>query len=378
MKFFHLSDLHLGKRVNGFSMIPDQAHILDQILALVEEHQPQAVLLAGDVYDKSAPSAEAVELFDRFLTGLAVRNTQVMVISGNHDSAERIAFAGELLTRAGVHVSPVYGGTVKCVTLEDDRGPVHFWLLPFVKPGHVRLAFPEERVETYSDALEIALARCALCPEERNVLLAHQLVTGAERSESEDISIGGSDNVDAAVFSAFDYVALGHLHRPQNVGQGMRYCGTPLKYAFSEASQEKSVTLVELGEKGSLRMTALPLSPLHDMKKIRGSYRELMARSYYLDTDLPDSYLHVTLTDEEDIPDAIGHLRTVYPLIMQLEYDNRRTRQQQNPLTEAVEPENSPLELFGLLYEKQNNTPLGEAELAFLRPLVEKIWEGQP
>ena len=375
MKIAHQSDLHLGKRVNGFSMVPDQKHILEQILTIIRDEQANAVVIAGDVYDKSVPSAEAVELFDSFLTGLSQTGADIFVISGNHDSAERIAFGGELFRRTGVFLSPVYDGTVTCVENEDEYGTVCFHLLPFIKPVHVRTRFPEAVIENYSDALETALSVCDLSEDKRHILLTHQLVTGAERSESEDISVGGSENVDAEVFSGFDYVALGHLHRPQNVGTNLRYCGTPLKYSFSEANHEKSVTMVELGAKGDVRIRAVPLKPLHDMKRIRGTYLELTARSYYKDTDLQDRYLHVTLTDEEDIPDAIGRLRAVYPYIMNLEYDNRRTRQDQNPLEEAVTPESSPLELFSLLYEKQNNAPMDAEEVRIIRSLMARIWE---
>lgn len=374
MKLLHLSDLHLGKRVNGFSMIPDQVHILAQILDIVRTHSPDAVLIAGDVYDKSVPSAEAVELLDSFLTGLSRLDTRVFLISGNHDSAERIAFGAKLLAASRVYVSPVYSGSVPAIRCDDAYGPVTVHLLPFLKPAHVRSFFPETRIETYSDAVEAALSVCDLS-QGRHVLLAHQLVTGAERCESEDISIGGADNVDAHVFGGFDYVALGHLHRPQNVGANLRYCGTPLKYSFSEANHEKSVTLISLREKGDVSIETVPLLPLHDMKRIRGSYAELMRRSYYLNTGLPECYLHITLTDEEDVPDAIGKLRTVYPYIMQLDYDNPRTRLRQNPLAEQAQPESSPLELFGLLYEKQNNVPMSPEETAYLTAMMEHIWE---
>lgn len=374
MKLMHLSDLHLGKRVNGFSQIPDQRFILDRILELVTEQKPDAVLIAGDVYDKSVPSAEAVELFDGFLTRLSGTGTDVFVTSGNHDSAERIAFGAELFSRAGVYVSPVFDGNVTAVEKEDGFGKVRFYLLPFLKPAHVRPFFPEAVIETYSDAIETALSGCDLTEDARHVLLAHQLVTGAERSESEDISVGGTDNVDAQVFAGFDYVALGHLHRPQNVGANLRYCGTPLKYSFSEANHEKSVTMVNLGAKGDVSIETFPLRPMHDMKRIRGTYMELTARSFYADTDLQECYLNITLTDEDDIPDAIGRLRAVYPYIMTLEYDNLRTRLQQNPLAEAAQPESSPLELFSLLYEKQNNTPMGPEETQYIQTLIEKIW----
>lgn len=377
MKLMHLSDLHLGKRVNGFSQIPDQKYILERILEIVKEQAPDAVLIAGDVYDKSVPSAEAVELCDWFLTRLAETGTRVMVTSGNHDSAERIAFGAKLLSGAGVHVSPVYDGTVTTVELEDEFGKVRFSLLPFLKPAHVRPFFPDTEITGYSDALETALAGCGREDDVRHVLIAHQLVTGAERSESEDISVGGTDNIDATVFEGFDYVALGHLHRPQNVGKNLRYCGTPLKYSFSEASHEKSVTLVTLKEKGNVTIDTIPLKPLRNLKKIRGTYMELTARSYYAGTDLPECYLQVTLTDEDDIPDALGRLRAVYPYIMNLDYDNLRTRQQQNPLLDAAAPESSPLELFHLLYEQQNNAPMAPEDSRYIQSLIETIWRDE-
>ena len=375
MKLMHLSDLHLGKRVNGFSMIADQRHMLEQILDLTAEEKPDAALLCGDIYDKTVPSAEAVELFDEFLSRLA-GCCPVYLISGNHDSAERLAFGGRLMEKAGVYLSPVYDGTVTTVQQQDEFGTVCFHLLPFLKPAQVRRFYPEEAIGTYTDAVRAALS--AIDPEDgnRHVLLAHQFVTGSERCESEELSIGGSDNVDAEVFAGYDYVALGHLHGAQRAGgEHIRYCGTMLKYSFSEAGHRKSVTFVELREKGSLTISTRELKPLRDMKEIRGTYDELMSRSYYYGTDLPDSYLHITLTDEEDVPEAVGRLRTVYPYIMKLTYDNQRTRARQNPLELEAMPETSPLELFGLLYEKQNNASLGDDQRAYLTGLIESLWK---
>ena len=375
MKLMHLSDLHLGKRVNGFSMIADQRHVLEQILAMTAEEKPDAALLCGDIYDKTVPSAEAVELFDWFLSRLA-QYCPVYLISGNHDSAERLAFGGRLLERAGVYLSPVYDGTVATVQQQDEFGTVCFHLLPFLKPAQVRRFFPEEVVESYTDAARAALSAIDREDGNRHVLLAHQFVTGSERCESEEVSIGGSDNVDAEVFAGFDYVALGHLHGAQRAGgEHIRYCGTMLKYSFSEANHHKSVTFVQLGEKGSLSITTRELKPLRDLKQIRGTYEEIMSRSYYYGTELPESYLHITLTDEEDVPEALGRLRTVYPYIMKLSYDNERTRARQNPLQAEVMPETSPLELFGLLYEKQNNRELGDDQRKYLTGLIESIWK---
>lgn len=375
MKLMHLSDLHLGKIVNGFSMLEDQKYILDQILDLVRQERPDGVLIAGDVYDKRVPSAEAVTLLDGFLSRLA-ELCEVFLISGNHDSAERLAFGGRLMTAAGVHVSPVYDGTVKTVIRSDGSGAVHIHLLPFLKPVQVRRFFPEETVENYTDAVRFALSGIKLDDGARHVLVTHQLVTGALRCDSEELSIGGSENVDAQAFDGFDYVALGHLHGPQRAGgDHIRYCGTPLKYSFSEADHHKSVTFVELGEKGQVTISTRTLTPLRDMRELRGTYQELMARDFYENTDLPESYLHITLTDEEDVPEAMGRMRLVYPYIMKLGYDNTRTRSYQNPLEQQADVATSPLNLFRQLYEAQNNQGLNEQQDAWLRELIEKIWE---
>ena len=382
MKLIHLSDLHLGKRLNEFSLVEDQRVILREILRILDAERPDAVLLAGDIYDKSVPSAEAVVLFDRFLSALAARAVPVLLISGNHDSQERIAFAAELLKQSGVYVAPVFSGSVSPVTLEDEYGPVNFWLLPFLKPAMVRPFFQEE-IADYTAAYRAVIAGMGLNPEERNVLVAHAFVTGAERTESEEVSVGGADNVDASVFADFDYVALGHLHGPQNMGDGrIRYCGTPLKYSFSEAGQEKSVTIAELGPKtgagaaGALSLRMVPLKPLRDLKELRGSYQEMISKSYYDGLNRED-YLHITLTDEQDVPDAVSRLRVIYPNLMKLDYDNRRTRSP-GLRDEAAEAERkTPLQLFAELYEKQNGSALSEEQEAFCLQLMESIWEGQ-
>ena len=375
MKLLHLSDLHLGKRVNEFSMLEDQKYILSEIIQIVEKEAPDAVLIAGDVYDKSVPPAEAVELFDDFLVRLSRLGTQVFVISGNHDSPERVAFGGRLMDPSGIHMSPVYSGQVQPVPLTDAFGTVNIYMLPFVKPIHVRRFFPEAETGTYTDTLRTAVEQMSVDPAARNVLITHQFVTGAWRSESEDISVGGTDNVDASVFDTFDYVALGHIHGPQHVGrETVRYCGTPLKYSFSEAGHQKSVTAVELGEKGSVQVRAIPLAPRRDMREIRGTYLELTAKSYY-DSFPKDSYLHITLTDEEDVLDAVGRLRVIYPNLMKLDYDNKRTRGGGAALEDAGPPERrSPLELFAEFYELQNCQPMGEEQRAFMQDLIEQIW----
>lgn len=376
MKFIHLSDLHLGKRVNGFSMLDDQRYILDQIVSLAERERPDAVLIAGDVYDKTTPSGEAVQLFDDFLYRLTRLRMQVFVIAGNHDSAERLSFGGRLMTPSGVHIAPVYNGCVEPVTLADEYGPVDFYLLPFVRPADVRRFFGEDEINSYTDALGCAVRHMDIKPEGRSVLLAHQFVTGAARSDSEDVSVGGLDNVDAAVFAPFDYTALGHIHGPQNVGgDTVRYCGTPLKYSFSECAHEKSVTVVQLKEKGNVSVRTVPLTPLHDVRELRGSYDELLDRQNYAGTATED-YLHITLTDERDIPDVITKLRTVYPNIMKLDYDNTRTRAGALVL-DAIEETRSPLELFEAFYERQNDHPMEPAQRQLAEEMMKEIWEGR-
>lgn len=376
MKFIHLSDLHLGKRVNEFSMLEDQEYILKKILNVIDDENPDGVLIAGDVYDKSMPSAEAVQLFDDFLYRLSSRNLQVFVISGNHDSPERIAFGARLMDGSGVHLSPVYEGKVTGVTMQDEYGEVHIYMLPFIKPSHVRRFYPETEINSYTDAVSAALSEVPKNSEERNILITHQFVTGAFRSESEEISVGGSDNVDASVFDSFDYVALGHIHGPQNVGRDtVRYCGTPLKYSFSEAKHVKSVTVVELKEKGNISVRPITLVPRHDLREIKGRYMELTEKSYY-ENMAADDYLHITLTDEEDITDAIGKLRVIYQNLMKLDYDNRRTRSSMQ--LEGVESikQKTPLELFAEFYEKQNNQPMSEEQQEFTCSLIQSIWEG--
>lgn len=395
MKFIHLSDLHLGKRVNGYSMLEDQEYILNEIKAVITAEAPDAVLIAGDVYDKPVPPAEAVRLFDDFLVQLSRLGLKVFVISGNHDSPERIAFGSRLMDASGIYLSPVYDGTVTPVSLHDTYGVVDVYMLPFIKPAHVRRFYETEteQIQSYTDAMQTALSHLPLDHTHRNVLITHQFVTGSVRAESEEISVGGSDNIDASVFAPFDYVALGHLHTPQNCGQTapttaaessaneqadaprIRYCGTPLKYSFSEAKVQKSVTVIELYEKGNLHIHTVPLKPLHDLVELKGTYDTVTARSFYEGTSWQEDYTHITLTDEEDIPDAIGKLRAIYHHLMKLDYDNKRTRSSSEITADLAVEEKTPIQLFSDFYELQNNQPLNEEQATFLNGLIETIWE---
>ncbi len=372
MKFLHLSDLHLGKRVNEFPMLADQKAILAQILKIADDERPNAVLIAGDVYDKSVPPVEAVELFDDFLVKLAARKLPVYVIGGNHDSPERLAFCNRLIDASGIHISPAYGGDVRPLSLTDEYGKVNIFMLPFVKPANVRRYFPEEQIESYTDAVRVAISKMQVNAAERNVLVTHQFVTGAARCDSEDISVGGADNVDLSVFDAFDYVALGHIHGAQNISPRVRYCGTPLKYSFSEAKQQKSVTVAELKEKGTLEIRTVPLTPERDMHEIRGTYEEIASKNFYENTTYRSDYMHVTLTDETDVPDAMAKLRVIYRNLMTLSYDNTRTRARTEFGAAAETEKKTPLDLFAEFYEKQNGVPMDEEQRAFVRELIEK------
>ena len=371
MKLIHLSDLHLGKRLGNFSFYEDQAYILKSILQIIDDEKADCVMIAGDIYDKSIPSGEAVQLLDDFLNRLAKRNLPVMIISGNHDAPERLAFGGRLLERAGIYLSPVYDGKIQPITLHDAYGPVHFWLLPFLKPVHVRRYYPGENIESYTDAVAVAIRQMALHTDDRNILLSHQFVTGGETCDSEECSVGGSDNVDAGVFADFDYVALGHLHGPQNIGSNrIRYCGTPLKYSFSEEKHLKSVTVVKLDEKGALSLQTVPLLPRRELRSLCGSFAELLDQSRQT-----EDYVHIILTDEVDVPETMGRLRMVYPNLVQLSYDNTRTRSNQTISGAQAVQQKTPLELFEELFEQQNNRPMSEEQREFSKTLIESVLE---
>lgn len=376
MKIIHLADLHIGKRVNEFSMIDDQKHILNQILEIIDKEKPDAVIIAGDVYDKQVPSIEAVELLDSFISDISKRKTTTFIISGNHDSAERLAFGSSLMAMGKIYISPVYNGKISKYTLKNDFGSANFYLLPFVKPSHVKRFFPDEKIESYTDAIKVVVDNLKLDTSEINILIAHQFVTGASRTESEEISVGGLDNVDASVFEDFDYVALGHIHRPQKIGtERIRYCGTPLKYSFSEVNDTKSVSIIEINSKEDFNLRMIPLIPKRDMRKIRGTYEELTTKNSYENTNT-DDYIHVTLTDEFNVADAIQKLRVIYKNIMKLEYDNMRTRESRKiNLDDMVIENKNPLEIFSEFYKLQNNKEMNDEQKEIIKKIMEEVWE---
>lgn len=378
MKFIHLADLHLGKRLNGFSLMEDQRFILDQILRITEETQPDVVMIAGDVYDRSVSSEEAVRLLDDFLYGLSELGVRTMMISGNHDSAERIAFGGRLMRRSGVSISSVYDGRIQCEEVDDEWGPVKIWLIPFLRPSGVRAALPDEEIGDYTDAMRAVIGHMDMNPAARNIAVAHQfVVAGAlspETCDSEILSVGGLDSVDASVFEGFDYVALGHLHGPQGIGrETVRYAGSPLKYSFSEIAQKKGVTVGEMDGEGNVTIRMRALKPFRELRERKGTFAELTAA--VLPDDERQDYYRVILTDEQDVPEAMARLRIYYPNLMLLDYDNRRTRSTAAvELTEDAE-ERTPMELFELLYEQQNGQPMDSSQHEIADRLIREIWE---
>lgn len=373
MKLAHVADLHLGRRLGGFSLIEDQRAILSQIADITVKEECSGIIIAGDIYDKTAPSAEAVRLFDRFLTRLSQEKLEVYIISGNHDSPERIDYASELMRDANIHICAEYDGTLHTIRREDEYGPLDICLLPFIKPSYVRGFYPDAQINSYTDMMRTILENSEIDRSKRCLLVCHQFITGASTCDSEYITVGTLDNIDADVFDGFDYVALGHIHGAQNPRKNIRYCGTPLKYSISEINHKKSVTIVDLKEKGDVTVSTVPLVPLRDLAEINGKYDEIMERSFYEKMSLDDFY-HITLTDDEDIPGVIHKLRTVYKNIIQLDYDNNRTRKFSMVTSVKQTDKRTPMEMFSSLYEEQNGMPMTEEQREYVSSLIEKIW----
>ena len=377
MKLMHLSDLHIGKRVNEFSLLEDQKYILRQILQIADEIKPHGILIAGDIYDKAMPAAEMVELFDEFLTLIAQRRIPCFVISGNHDSPERIAFGARIMSGQHIHMSRVFDGTITPTVLEDEIGELNIYMLPFIKPAHVRRFYPDAVVDSYEEAIQTVINNTPIDASKRNVLIAHQFITSSglepERCESESISVGGIDNIEVTIFDGFDYVALGHLHGPQGIGrETVRYAGSPLKYSFSEAKHIKSVTVVDFGKKGEVLIDTIPLVALRDMRRIKGPIDQLLSPSTYEGTN-KDDYLHITLTDEEDIMDAIGRFHTIYPNVMRLDYENQRTKSINFDTAAEDVAQKSPMQLFKEFYIVQNNAEIDDEKMIVVTELLAKL-----
>jgi len=374
--FLHLGDLHLGKRLHEQNLIEDQKYILDQIFDIIQNHNVESVLIAGDVYDKSIPSKEAVNLFDEFLTNLSKMNIAVFIISGNHDSGDRLNFASKILNDNKIYISGIYEGKVPCVMLSDTYGKICVHLLPYVRPASIRQIHHLE-TDSYIKLIREVLKTLSLDPENRNILVAHEFVTSGgalpERSESECDPIGGIENIDCSLFRDLDYVALGHLHCPQSVGSdNIRYCGSPLKYSFSEARHKKSVTLIEMKEKGNMHIEQIPLKPQHDLREIEGPFLELMSNA-----EKTEDYIHAVLTDDTCIIDGLDNLRACYPRILKLTYNNIRTRE--DKIIRPVESiqNKSPAELFAEFYDLMNNTPLTPEQTAVVIKAFDTVDQGE-
>lgn len=374
MKFLHLADLHLGKRICERSLLDDQRFLLEQILQIVDDKSADAVLIAGDVYDRPVPPPEAVALLDGFLTALRERGVPCLLIPGNHDSDERLAFGAQLFTGAGVHLAPVFDGTLRTVTLEDTHGRVHFTLLPFLRPAQVRRFFPDVPPGDYEAAIRAVLSTVDMADSDRHVLLAHQFVTAAgaspERCDSELASVGTLDNVDVSAFDGFDYVALGHIHGPQRVGrETVRYAGSPLKFSFSEVHHRKSAPLVTLGAKGDVQVELVPLTPQRDLRVLRGKLSDLLDPAAWSGTKT-DDFMHITLTDDA-VMDAMNKVRAVYPNTLRLDFDNALTAQTDVPELACEAVRRDPFALFAEFYEKQNGEPMDAEMNAVVRAMLE-------
>lgn len=373
VRFLHTADLHLGKQMNDLSLLEDQAFVLQQMLHLAVEKKVDAVLIAGDVYQRTSPQAEAMALFDQFVSQLAEAGKQVFVISGNHDSALRIAYFSSLVKGAGVHVTQKFDGSLQQVVMEDEHGKLNVWMLPFLRPAQVKRALPEERIASYQDAVAAVLRHAPVNHGERNVLMCHQFITGCEVCDSEELSVGGLDMIDGAVFDGFDYVALGHIHKPQRVlWDTLRYAGSPLKYSFSEAQHKKSVALVDMEEKGHVKVEMLPLYPLHDVRLLEGTLDELMRMDY------SEDYVWITIHDELPPPDARVTLTVNFPNMMKFSVVNSKTKYDLDVKAVQSMESKTVSQLFEDFYRLQNNDQLpGEKHMQILNKIIKEL-EEQP
>ncbi len=368
MRFFHISDLHIGIQPYGRSMLEEQRHILEEIEELAVQYGADGIIIAGDVYDRGVPPVRAVELFDKFITGLAEKKISAYIISGNHDNAERLSFGSAVMRSEGIYIADAYCGEVKPVTVYDEYGEINIYLLPYIRPSDV-----EGEIHSFDEAVRCAVEKMGADESKRNIIVSHQFVTGAQTSQSEEIIVGGTDNIGADIYSVFDYAALGHIHRPQKVGgEFIRYSGTPLKYSFSEENDKKSIVVTDVLEKGNVRLSYIPLTPLHDMRTIRGTYNELMCYENYADTERED-YIRAVLADEYDVPYAVQKLREVYPNLLQLQYDNNRTRSRKEITDTAEIEQKTPSELFGEFYKMCNGAEMSGEEREIINSILEDM-----
>ena len=379
MRVMHLADLHLGRSILEQSLIEDQKYILDQMIEVVKNKNIDVVLVAGDIYDKAIPSIEAVHLFSNFLTRLYQLKVKVFVISGNHDSKDRLSFGNELFVDNGVYIEGIFSGNLRCVTLEDEYGDFHIYMLPFVKPIDVKKYFPECKIESYQDAVQVILEHSSIDKKSRNIIMIHQFVTAGGvdlvRSDSETISLGGIDNVDVSLFDDFDYVAMGHVHGAQKLlRETVRYAGSPLKYSFSEVHQRKSIPIIEFQEKGNIQVELVDLLPIRDMRVIKGPIEKLLDKEIINQGNV-DDYISAIITDSDYVMDAIGKLRSVYKNVLKLEYQNERTMNVysgKNCASGDVSKK-SVLDLFSEFYENQNHIELDYERRKILMDIIHDV-----
>lgn len=373
MRIAHISDLHIGKSLHNFPLLEDQEYILDQIVKSCIEKKIEVLLVAGDIYDKNVAPESGIKILRKFLKQLVEAKIKVLLISGNHDSAERLTFGGEFMTEKGIYFSKVYDGVIEPITFQDNYGPVNFYLLPFVKPSTVQHYFADEKISSYEDGIRCAISHMQINTSERNVIIAHQNILNAERCESEENIIGGLDAISAEVFKDFDYTALGHIHKPQVISNNVLFCGTPLKYSTSELNHEKSMPVITLNEKGKNDFEFVPLIPKRDLRQIRGTLDEIMKASKQ-DPNNPEDFIDVILTDENEVLDAISTLRTVYPNVLKLTYDNKATRASENIEKIEAVGEKNPLEIFEAFFESRRGTKMDSEKQEYIQSLIEKIW----
>ncbi len=366
MRFMHISDLHIGKKLKEASLEEDQRFILNQIVDIAREEMPDGILIAGDVYDTTTPTADAVTMLDSFLTDLTSLGMPVFMISGNHDSPERLGFGSAMFERNELYISGVYSGSIDVHTVRKDGEEVDVCLLPFIKPAVARRAHPEDKIENYNDAVRSAIAHTDLPEGRRRILVTHQFVVSGgdspKTSDSESVFVGGTESVDASLFDQFDYVALGHIHRPQYVGrETIRYCGTPLKYSLSERDDEKSVTFVDIGD--TVSITAVPLEPLRDVRFIRGPLDAIIEEGKK--DDRRDDFIYVEL--ERDEIDALPRLREVYPNVMSVEVAGRRTEWESVPEGDPSDWTLDPVKAFADFFMRKKGKELTESQLRIVK-----------
>lgn len=379
MKILHLSDLHLGKILQEQSLLEDQEYMLKKIEELIKEEKIDVVLIAGDVYDRSVPPTDAVNLLDDFLKTLIKDiKIKVFIIAGNHDSKERLGFGNKIFENDGLYIVSKYDGDLNKVELEDEFGKLNIYMLPFVKPVEVKKYFDEE-ISSYDDAVHKIIEKEKINKEERNIIMVHQFVTAGdtnpERTESEQLSLGGIDNVDVSNFDEFDYVAIGHVHRAQRIGRDTaRYAGTILKYSFSEVNHNKTVTIVDFKEKDNLNYEFKELKPLRDMREIKGPIEELIKPENYEGTNLND-YIRAIITNEEPVYDAIGQIRRIYPNTLKLEIRNNKLSTNLEVMENSLENirNKSEIELFNDFYKMQNNTDLNEEQVLIIENVIKEV-----